>query len=71
MIDQERALYNEEREKKEEDIEKLSQLAEAKIRLIKNRLLGLYDGDIELGRELPIEDIIDRIASRITRVETL
>lgn len=38
------------------------------MRLIRNRLLGLYDGDIE-NRDLHIEDIIDRIYVRLSKAK--
>jgi hypothetical protein len=45
LIDQERAVYNDERERLEEDIQRAKLVAETKIRLIKNRLMSIYDGD--------------------------
>jgi hypothetical protein len=45
LIDQERAVYNDERERLEEDIQRAKLVAETKIRLIKNRLMTIYDGD--------------------------
>lgn len=43
--------------------------AEAKVRLIRNKLLGLYDGDIEIGKDLTLEDIIDRIGVRLVKAK--
>jgi hypothetical protein len=40
-------VYNEERERLENEIERIGRIGEAKVRLIRNRLLGLYDGDVE------------------------
>ena len=65
LIDQERSIYNEERERLEEDIQRGKLVAEAKIRLIKNRLLSLYEG--EFSQEIPIEELIERIVSRLSR----
>jgi flagellar motor switch protein FliM len=63
LIDQERAIYNDERERLEEDVKRANIVAEAKIRLIKTRLLSLYEGDFEeISRELPVEELIERIA---------
>jgi len=60
LIDREREVYNEEKDRLEGEIERIARIGEAKVRLIRNRLLGLYDGDVE-NCELQIEDIIDRI----------
>jgi len=66
LIDQERAIYNEERERLEEDVKRANIVAETKIRLIKTRLLALYEGDFEEIKrgELPVEELIERIASK-------
>jgi hypothetical protein len=69
LIDQERELYNDEREKMEEDMAKVARLAEAKVRLLRNKLLGLYDGDFDVGRELPLEEIVDRIGIRLANAK--
>lgn len=45
LIDQERLFYNEDREKLEEDIKRMSRVTEAKIRLIRNKLLALIEAD--------------------------
>ena len=60
-------MYNDDREKLEIDMEKIGRLTEAKIRMIKSKLLGLYDGDFEAGKELPVEDIIERISIRLAK----
>ena len=65
LIDEERAIYNEEREKLEEDMKRVGRVAEAKVRLIRSKLLTLYDGDLDVGRELGIEEVIDRISVRL------
>jgi mevalonate kinase len=65
LIDQERELYNEDREKLEEDLNKIGRLAEAKIRLIMNKLLSLYDGNFD--GDIGVEEIIDKIAIRLTK----
>jgi flagellar motor switch protein FliM len=59
LIDQERNIYNEERERLEEDIQRAKMVAEAKLRLIKNRLLTLFEG--EFSQETPIEELIERL----------
>ena len=64
LIDQERCVYNEERERMECDIDKMARLAEAKVRLIRNRLLGLLQpGEFQEDgrREVGVEEIIDRV----------
>ena len=67
LIDQERALYNDDREKLEIDMEKMGRLTEAKIRMIKSKLLGIYEGDFEAGKELSVEDIIERIGISLAK----
>lgn len=67
LIDQERLIYNEERERLEEDIKHAQRVAEAKVRLIRNRLLTLYDG--EISSEVSPEELIEKIVSRISRLK--
>ena len=67
LIEQERALYNEDREKLEEDISRVSKVNETKIRLIRNKLLSLYEGDVEKARNYAVEELIDKIHSRLSR----
>jgi len=67
LIDQERALYNEDREKLEDDITRVTKAQETKIRLIRNKLLTLYDGDIERAREYAVEELIDKIHFRLSK----
>ncbi len=62
MIEQERNIYNEEHHRLEEDMRRMSKLTEAKIRLIKNKLLPLYnDGGKMIKSDISIDEIIDRI----------
>jgi hypothetical protein len=65
LVDQERAIYNEERDRLEEDIHRGKLVAEAKLRLIKNRLLTVFcnerDGE---GGEMPIEEVIERVVAK-------
>lgn len=59
-------VYSEERERLEEDMKRISRVAEAKVRLIRNKLLSLYDGELEKGKKEPsIEEIIDRLTLRL------
>lgn len=67
LIDQERSIYNEDREKLEDDIARVKKTSETKIRLIRNKLLTLYDGDIDRAREYAIEELVDRIHTRLSR----
>jgi hypothetical protein len=62
LIEQERNIYNEEHHRLEEDMRRMSKLTEAKIRLIKNKLLPLYnDGGKMIKSDISIDEIIDRI----------
>jgi hypothetical protein len=65
LINQERELYNEERDKLEDDLNRVTRLSEAKIRLIRTKLLTLYDGDINKAQEVSIEEIIERLVLRL------
>ena len=47
LVDQERTIYNEDREKLEGDLMRVIKSGEAKIRLVRNKLLTLYEGDID------------------------
>lgn len=67
LIDQERQLYNEDREKLEDDFSRVTRVNETKIRMIRSKLLTLYDGDVERVRELAVEELIDKIHSRLSR----
>ncbi len=67
LIDQERQLYNEDREKLEDDLSRVTRVSETKIRMIRSKLLTLYDGDVERVRELAVEELIDKIISRLSR----
>ncbi len=49
LIDEERNEYNEEKEKFVEDCESIKKLGEAKMKIIKNKLVTLYDGQIDLA----------------------
>ena len=67
LVDQERAIYNEERDRLEEDIHRGKLVAEAKLRLIKNRLLTVFcdgDGEVGEGGEMPIEEVIERVVAK-------
>lgn len=65
LINQERELYNDERDKLEDDLNRITRLSEAKIRLIRTKLLTLYDGDINKAQEVSIEEIIERLVLRL------
>jgi hypothetical protein len=67
LIDQERLLYNEDREKLEEDLARVTRVQDTKIRLIRSKLLTLYDGDVERVRELAVEELIEKIHCRLSR----
>jgi hypothetical protein len=44
LIDEERDEYNDEKDKFAEDIDNLKKLGDAKMKIIKNKLVTLYDG---------------------------
>lgn len=67
LIDQERQIYNEDREKLEEDLARVTRVHDTKIRMVRSKLLSLYDGDIERVRELAVEELIEKIHSRLSR----
>jgi hypothetical protein len=67
LVDQERTIYNEDREKLEGDLMRVIKAGEAKIRLVRNKLLTLYEGDIDQISDIATEDIIDGIASRLSK----
>ena len=67
LVDQERTIYNEDREKLEGDLMRVIKSGEAKIRLVRNKLLTLYEGDIYQISDIATEDIIDGIASRLSK----
>lgn len=67
LVDQERTIYNEDREKLEGDLMRVIKSGEAKIRLVRNKLLTLYEGDIDQISDIATEDIIDGIASRLSK----
>lgn len=46
-------------------------MADTKIKIVKTKLLALYDGNLEQAKSLAIEDIIDNIANRVTYNNTL
>ena len=68
LINEERQAYNEEREKHDEDILNLHKMSEAKVRLIKNKLIGLYEGNIEIAKNQSIEEVIENISQRINQL---
>ena len=45
----------------------MTRVSETKIRMIRSKLLTLYDGDVERVRELAVEELIDKIISRLSR----
>lgn len=53
----------------EEDMGKMARLAEAKVKMVRNKLLTLYDGDFEISKELPLDEIVDRIAVRLANAK--
>ena len=67
LIDQERQIYNEDREKLEEDFARVSRVNDTKIRMVRSKLLTLYDGDVERVRELAVEELIEKIHARLSR----
>lgn len=62
LINEERKTYNEDIEKHEQEVRNIQKLADAKNKVIKNKLIQLYDGEVEIARNLSIEDIIENIA---------
>lgn len=71
LIDQERTIYNEDREKLEDDLMRVIKMGEAKIRLVRNKLLTLYEGNIDQICDIPTEDIIDQIANKLSKFRSV
>ena len=65
LIEEERQAYNEDRERYELDVETSKQCAETKVKIIKTKLIALYDGNIDQAKNLSIEEIIDHISFRV------
>ena len=66
LIEQERAVYNEERERLEGEVQRAKLVAEAKIRLVRNRLMPLYDGSGD-NQDISLEELIEHIVMRDSR----
>jgi hypothetical protein len=43
----------------------LYKLNETKSKIIKNKLISLYDGNIETAKELSVDELIEHIAFRL------
>eukprot|EP00347_Sterkiella_histriomuscorum_P017839 403347778 len=65
LIDDERKAYNEDREKFETDMQHMQQANETKQKLIKTKLIALYDGAMEEAKQLQIDELIENIARRL------
>lgn len=65
LFEEERKAYNEDRAKYEMDCEKVKTMAETKIKIVRAKLISLYDGNIERAQDLTIEEILDHIAFRL------
>lgn len=65
LIDEERHAYNDDREKYEFDLANIKQITDTKIKIIKTKLIGLYDGNLEDAKKLSIEEVIDHIYYKI------
>mmetsp|Transcript_43275 Transcript_43275/g.41659 ORF Transcript_43275/g.41659 Transcript_43275/m.41659 type:complete len:125 (-) Transcript_43275:846-1220(-) len=65
LFEEERKAYNEERQKFGEEEEKLKKIQEAKIKIFKNKLVTLYDGNVELAKDLSIDELFEHIAFRL------
>jgi hypothetical protein len=48
----------------------LYKLNETKSKIIKNKLISLYDGNIETAKELSIDELIEHIAFRLNQLKT-
>jgi hypothetical protein len=66
LVDLERIEYNQDRARFEDDCLQISRHAEAKLKIIKNKLITLYDGNLEMARDLSLDEIIDHVAFRLT-----
>lgn len=42
-------------------------MTETKIKIIKTKLIALYDGNIDLAKNLSIEEIIDHVSFRLNK----
>jgi hypothetical protein len=49
-------------------MENMRKLAETKVKIIKNKLITLYDGNIDIARDLSTDELIDHVAFRINSV---
>ncbi|CDW84702.1 UNKNOWN [Stylonychia lemnae] len=67
LIEEERQTYNDDRERYEEDLKREKQLTEAKQKILKTKLIPLYEGSVEQTKQLTIEDLIDHLAMRIAQ----
>jgi hypothetical protein len=46
---------------------RVSRVNDTKIRMVRSKLLTLYDGDVERVRELAVEELIEKIHARLSR----
>lgn len=46
----------------------MKKLAETKVKIIKNKLVTLYDGNIDIARDLSTDELIDHVAFRINSI---
>ena len=46
---------------------RVSRVNDAKIRMVRSKLLTLYDGDVDRVRELAVEELIEKIHARLSR----
>lgn len=67
FIDEERQAYNDDREKYELDLQNMKHSTETKIKIIKTKLIGMYDGDLEQAKKLSVEEVIDHISFRLSQ----
>lgn len=68
LVEQERQAYNEERARFEEDCHNISRSSEARVKIIKSKLITLYDGNLDLAKDLSIDEIIDHVAFRLAQL---
>ncbi len=68
LIEEERATYNEDRAKMAEEEVQIRKIMETKNKLIKNKLVNLYDGNLDSAKNLSVDELLDHIAFRLNPV---
>lgn len=71
LIDEERGTYNEERERFERDLEGQHKAGETKVKILKSKLIGFFDGSPESAKQLSLDELVDHIAFRLSSLGPL